>query len=239
MSRPHSVVSCVVALALLVPFCDVVAIGRRAATMKVASRQSRRKKWLKQFAACSTTKSFDSRPAAKPFFEFWFRKQLPLAKTPAGGTLALDTMPKARCLASCGSLESGAISATKTFRPAFTSCASAFSPRTAITRASRPPERLLCLIPAKQDTKLEPVPHKDVLKAAATHQRREASEQSQSAARRRHQRGIPSPGGTQRRQPQSGASEASRAARRLGREDHSHFRARLRRDRPNLIAGAN
>src|SRR6185369_5218892 len=98
----------------------------------------------------------------------WFRKQLPLAKAPVGGTLAIDTVPEGSVL--------GVVRATgkrRDFRdedipPGVYVVRLGIQPEDGNHQGSAPTRTFALLIPAKSDTKLEPLAHKDVLKAAAT-----------------------------------------------------------------------
>ncbi len=103
----------------------------------------------------------------KPFFEFWFRKQLPLAKKPTGGTLALDTMTEGIVLG---------VLRVDTERRDFRDeelpsgiyvVRLGIQPEDGNHQGVAPTRTFALLIPARQDTKLEPVPHKELMKAAA------------------------------------------------------------------------
>src|SRR4029079_7156140 len=68
-----------------------------AATMKVADAKPP-EEVSEAIRAALDEKSLTLSNGTQPFFEFWFRKQLPLAKSPAGGTLAVDAVPEGSVL---------------------------------------------------------------------------------------------------------------------------------------------
>jgi hypothetical protein len=101
------------------------------------------------------------------FFQFWFRKELPLAAAPAGGTLALDTLQEGTVL---GVLK---VSAERyDFRdeeiPAGVYILRfGIQPEDGNHLGVAPTRTFALLIPAKDDTQLEPVAHEELMKAAA------------------------------------------------------------------------
>jgi hypothetical protein len=101
------------------------------------------------------------------FFQFWFRKELPLAQAPAGGTLALDTLEEGTVL---GVLR---VSAERyDFRdeeiPAgIYVLRFGIQPEDGNHLGVAPTRTFALLIPAKDDTRLDPVPHEELMKAAA------------------------------------------------------------------------
>ena len=103
----------------------------------------------------------------KPFYEFWFRKPLPLAKQPAGGTLALDTVVEGTVL---GVLKVDVD--RRDFRDeelpkGVYVIRLGIQPEDGNHQGVAPTRTFALLIPAKQDTKLDPVAHKDLMKIAS------------------------------------------------------------------------
>jgi hypothetical protein len=101
------------------------------------------------------------------FFQFWFRKELPLAQAPAGGTLALDTLQEGTVL---GVLK---VSAERyDFRdeeiPAgIYVLRFGIQPEDGNHLGVAPTRTFALLIPANDDTRLDPVAHEELMKAAA------------------------------------------------------------------------
>jgi hypothetical protein len=137
-----------------------------AATMKVADGKPP-EEVSEAIRAALDEKSLTLSTGTQPFFEFWFRKQLPLAKAPAGGTLAIDTIPEGSVL--------GVVRVTgqrRDFRdedipPGVYIVRIGIQPEDGNHQGVAPTRTFALLIPAKTDTKLEPLTHKDVLKAAS------------------------------------------------------------------------
>jgi hypothetical protein len=102
-----------------------------------------------------------------PFFQFWFRKELPLAEQPAGGTLALGTLQEGTVL---GVLKVG--SERYDFRDEeiptgiyILRCG--IQPEDGNHLGVAPTRTFALLIPVKDDTQLDPVAHEELMKAAA------------------------------------------------------------------------
>jgi hypothetical protein len=103
----------------------------------------------------------------KATFDFWFRKDLPLAEKPAGGTLGLSTVKEGTLL--------GAVRVTGEhydFRneeiPAGVYVVRlGIQPEDGNHLGVAPTRTFALLIPAKIDTKLEPIEHEALMKAAA------------------------------------------------------------------------
>jgi hypothetical protein len=101
------------------------------------------------------------------FFQFWFRRELPLAKDPVGGTLMLDTLQEGTLL---GVLKVS--SERYDFRdeeiPAGTYLLRfGIQPEDGNHLGVAPTRTFALLIPAQADTQLDPVPHEELMKAAA------------------------------------------------------------------------
>jgi hypothetical protein len=101
------------------------------------------------------------------FFQFWFRKELPLAQAPAGGTLTLDTLQEGTVL---GVLKVN--SERYDFRdeevPAgFYILRFGIQPEDGNHLGVAPTRTFALLIPAKDDTQLDPVAHEELMKVAA------------------------------------------------------------------------
>jgi hypothetical protein len=101
------------------------------------------------------------------FFQFWFRQELPLAQPPAGDTLGLETLQ-----------EGTVIGVLKVSSERYDFRDEEIPTGTYILRFGIQPEdgnhlgvaptrTFALLIPAKDDTKLDPVPHEELMKAAA------------------------------------------------------------------------
>jgi hypothetical protein len=104
----------------------------------------------------------------KPVFEFWFRRELPLAEKPDGGTLGVGTLKEGTVL--------GVVRVTGEpydFRneeiPAGVYIVRlGLQPEDGNHLGVAPTRTFAVLTPAKQDARLEPIAHKDLMKAAAT-----------------------------------------------------------------------
>jgi hypothetical protein len=102
-----------------------------------------------------------------PFFQFWFRKELPLAEQPAGGTLGLGTLPEGTVL---GVLKVN--SERYDFRdeeiPAGVYVVRfGIQPEDGNHLGVAPTRTFALLIPAQNDTRVEPVTHEELMQAAA------------------------------------------------------------------------
>jgi hypothetical protein len=101
------------------------------------------------------------------FFQFWFRKELPLAQSPDGGTLALDTLQEGIVL---GVLKVNA--ERYDFRdeeipPGIYILRFGIQPEDGNHLGVAPTRTFALLIPAKEDTQLDPVAHEELMKNAA------------------------------------------------------------------------
>jgi hypothetical protein len=102
-----------------------------------------------------------------PFFQFWFRKELPLAQSPAGGTLALGTLQEGTVL---GVLKVN--SERYDFRDeeipvGIYILRFGIQPEDGNHLGVAPTRTFALLIPAQADKELEPVAHEELMKAAA------------------------------------------------------------------------
>jgi hypothetical protein len=103
----------------------------------------------------------------KPFFEFWLRKELPLAQKPEGGQLDIATIPEGTIL---GVLKVSA--QRRDFRneeipPGVYTLRFGVQPEDGNHLGVAPTRTFALLIPAKSDTKLDPIAHSDLMKSAA------------------------------------------------------------------------
>jgi hypothetical protein len=101
------------------------------------------------------------------FFQFWFRKELPLAQAPVGGTLALDTLQEGTVL---GVLKVN--SERHDFRDeeiptGIYILRFGIQPEDGNHLGVAPTRTFALLIPAMDDTQLDPVAHEELMKAAA------------------------------------------------------------------------
>jgi hypothetical protein len=102
-----------------------------------------------------------------PFFQFWFRKELPLAEQPAGGTLTLGTLQEGTVL---GVLKVN--SERYDFRDeeipmGIYILRFGIQPEDGNHLGVAPTRTFALLVPAEADTQLEPVAHEELMKAAA------------------------------------------------------------------------
>lgn len=103
----------------------------------------------------------------KPFFEFWFRKQLPLAKEAAGGTLAIDTLAEGTVLGVVRVNEERRDFRDEELPPGIYVIRLGIQPEDGNHQGVAPTRTFALLIPAAKDIKLDPIPHKDLMKAAS------------------------------------------------------------------------
>jgi hypothetical protein len=102
-----------------------------------------------------------------PFFQFWFRKEIPLAQTAAGGTLALETLQEGTVL---GVLKVGL--ERYDFRDEEIPVGVyvlrfGIQPEDGNHLGVSPTRTFALLIPAKDDKQLDPVAHAELMKSAA------------------------------------------------------------------------
>ncbi len=104
----------------------------------------------------------------KPFFEFWFRKELPLAEQPAGGTLGLTTLAEGTILGVVRVDGERYDFRDEEIPSGVYVVRLGIQPEDGNHLGVAPTRTFALLISAKQDTKLEPIPHKELMKIAAT-----------------------------------------------------------------------
>jgi hypothetical protein len=103
----------------------------------------------------------------KPIFEFWFRKELPLAEKPAGGTLDLTTMTEGTVLGAVRVTSEQLDFRSEEIPKGVYVVRLGIQPEDGNHLGVAPTRTFALLIPAKQDTKLDAVAHKELMKAAA------------------------------------------------------------------------
>jgi len=103
----------------------------------------------------------------KPFFEFWFRKALPLTTQPADGMLAPETLTEGAVLGVLRVDENRRDFRDEELPKGIYVIRLGLQPEDGNHQGSAPSRTFALLIPAKQDTKLEPLPRKELLKAAS------------------------------------------------------------------------
>jgi hypothetical protein len=103
----------------------------------------------------------------KPFFEFWFRKEMPLAEKPAAGTLGLTTMAEGTVLGVVRVDGERYDFRDEEIPNGVYVVRLGIQPEDGNHLGVAPTRTFALLIPAKQDTKLEPIGHKELMKAAA------------------------------------------------------------------------
>jgi hypothetical protein len=104
----------------------------------------------------------------KPFFEFWFRKQLPLANEPSGGTLGLDTIAEGTVLGVLRIDDERRDFRDEELPKGVYILRLGLQPEDGNHQGTAPTRTFALLTPAKQDTKLDPIPRKELLKATAS-----------------------------------------------------------------------
>jgi hypothetical protein len=112
-------------------------------------------------------KVFKLSSGGKPFFEFWFRKQLPLATQPADGTLVVETLTEGAVLGVLRVDENRRDFRDEELPKGTYIMRLGLQPEDGNHQGSAPTRTFALLIPAKQDTKLDPMPRKELLKAAS------------------------------------------------------------------------
>jgi hypothetical protein len=102
-----------------------------------------------------------------PFFEFWFRKDLPLASEPQDGTLGLATIQEGTLLGALKVHAERSDFRNEEIPPGVYILRLGIQPEDGNHLGVSPTRTFALLIPAHQDTKLEVVAHNDLVKAAA------------------------------------------------------------------------
>jgi hypothetical protein len=142
-------------------------VADEAATLKVTLTKAP-DQVAEPIRAALDAKSYLLSNGDKTFLEFWFRKQLPLAKKPAGGSLDVDTIADGTLL---GVVKVDA--PRHDFRDedlptGVYTMRLGIQPEDGNHQGSAPTRTFALLIPAAKDTKLDAMARKDLLKAAAT-----------------------------------------------------------------------
>jgi hypothetical protein len=104
----------------------------------------------------------------KEAFEFWFRKELPLAEKPAGGTLGLSTMKEGALLGVARVVGEHYDFRNEEIKPGVYTVRLGIQPEDGNHLGVAPTRTFALLIAAKQDRKLEAIDHDALMKAAAT-----------------------------------------------------------------------
>lgn len=103
----------------------------------------------------------------KPFFEFWFRKQLPLEEKPADGTLGVNTIKEGAILGVVRVSGERYDFRNEEIPSGVYIMRLGLQPEDGNHLGVAPTRTFAVLIPAKQDKRLEPVAHKELMKAAS------------------------------------------------------------------------
>jgi hypothetical protein len=101
------------------------------------------------------------------FFQFWFRKELPLAQPPASGTLALDTLQEGTVLGVLKVSSERYDFRDEEIPTGVYILRFGIQPEDGNHLGVAPTRTFALLIPAKDDTQLDPVAHEELMKAAA------------------------------------------------------------------------
>jgi hypothetical protein len=104
---------------------------------------------------------------ASPFFQFWFRTELPLAQSPDGGTLGLDTLQEGTVLGVLKVSSERYDFRDEEIPPGIYILRFGIQPEDGNHLGVAPTRTFAVLIPAQHDTQLEPVAHEELMKAAA------------------------------------------------------------------------
>jgi hypothetical protein len=118
--------------------------------------------------AALDSKAVQLSSGGSPFFEFWFRKELPLANPPANGTLELGTIEEGAVLGVLKVDVERFDFRNEELPPGVYVLRLGIQPEDGNHLGVAPTRTFALLIPAAQDTKLDPVAHKDLVKVAAT-----------------------------------------------------------------------
>jgi hypothetical protein len=104
----------------------------------------------------------------KATYEFWFRKELPLAEKPAGGTLGLTTMKEGAILGVARVAGEHYDFRNEEIKPGVYTVRLGIQPEDGNHLGVAPTRTFALLIAAKQDKKLDAIDHDALMKAAAT-----------------------------------------------------------------------
>lgn len=103
----------------------------------------------------------------KASFDFWFRKELPLAEKPAGGTLAMGTVKEGTVLGVVRVAGEHYDFRNEEIPPGLYVMRLGIQPEDGNHLGVAPTRTFAVLIPAKLDKKLDPIPHDALMKEAA------------------------------------------------------------------------
>jgi hypothetical protein len=101
------------------------------------------------------------------FFQFWFRKELPLAQAPAGGSLALDTLQEGTVLGVLKVESERYDFRDEEIPTGIYILRFGIQPEDGNHLGVAPTRTFALLIPAKDDTQLDPVAHEELMRIAA------------------------------------------------------------------------
>jgi hypothetical protein len=101
------------------------------------------------------------------FFQFWFRKEFPLAQPPAGGSLALDTLEEGTVLGILKVHSERYDFRDEEIPPGVYIVRFGIQPEDGNHLGVAPTRTFALLIPAQNDKQLDPVPHEELMKVAA------------------------------------------------------------------------
>ena len=104
----------------------------------------------------------------KATYEFWFRKELPLAEKPAAGTLGLTTMKEGAILGVARVAGEHYDFRNEEIKPGIYTVRLGIQPEDGNHLGVAPTRTFALLIAAKQDKKLDAIDHDALMKAAAT-----------------------------------------------------------------------
>ncbi len=104
----------------------------------------------------------------KPFFEFWFCKELPLAQKPENGTLSIPTVKEGTVLGAVKVSVERYDFRDEEIPPDVYVLRYGIQPEDGNHLGVAPTRTFALLLTAKEDTKLDPVPHDVLVKDAAT-----------------------------------------------------------------------
>jgi hypothetical protein len=113
-------------------------------------------------------KSLQLSDGEKPFLEFWFRKELPLAKQPEHGSLNLETIKEGTVLGAVKVNEKRYDFRDEEIPPGIYVLRYGIQPEDGNHLGVAPTRTFALLIPAETDKKVDAVPHDELVKVAAT-----------------------------------------------------------------------
>jgi hypothetical protein len=147
-------------------FVSGILLAAEEAKLAVATAEPP-KEIAEPIRAVLDSKSLKLSDGDKPFFEFWFRKELPLVEKPAGGTLGLTTMAEGTVLGALRVDGERYDFRDEEIPNGVYVVRLGLQPEDGNHLGVAPTRTFALLLPAKSDTKLEPIGHKELMKAAA------------------------------------------------------------------------